>query len=61
VELKIYDILGREIKTLVDEYQQAGVHNSVFNTQNSSLSSGVYFYKLKADTYLEVKKMLLLK
>ena len=61
VELKIYDILGREIKTLVDEYQQPGVHNSVFNTQNSSLSSGVYFYKLKADTYLEVKKMLLLK
>jgi hypothetical protein len=61
VELKIYDILGREIKTLVDEYQQPGIHNSVFNTQNSSLSSGVYFYKLKADTYLEVKKMLLLK
>jgi len=61
VELKIYDILGREIKTLVDEYQQPGVYNSVFNTQNSFLSSGVYFYKLKADTYLEVKKMLLLK
>ena len=65
VELKIYDVLGREVSTIVDEYQNAGTYNAIFNTQqttnNRQLTSGIYFYKLKANNYLEVKKMLLLK
>ncbi|MCE1188789.1 MAG: T9SS type A sorting domain-containing protein [Ignavibacteria bacterium] len=57
--LKIYDIMGREIKTLVNEYQSAGIHELQFNA--SSLSSGVYFYKLQSGTYSTTKKMLFIK
>ncbi len=59
VELKVYDILGREISTIVNEEQVAGKHEAKFNGEN--LSSGVYIYKLKARNYLEIKKMMLLK
>ncbi len=59
VSLKIYDILGREVATLVDGYQTAGVHQAQFNAQN--LSSGVYLYRLSAPGQDFVKKMLLLK
>ena len=61
VTLKVYDILGREIATLVDEDQTPGKYSSNFGAQQSSLGSGVYFYRLKANNYLEVKKMMLLK
>jgi hypothetical protein len=61
VSLKIYDELGREVATLVDEFQQAGIHNSTLNIQNWSLPSGVYFYTLKAGEFMETKKMILLK
>ena len=44
VTLKVYDLLGREIATLVDEFKQAGIYNSAFNINNLSLPSGVYFY-----------------
>ena len=47
VTLKVYDILGREVVTLVNEYQQPGIHNSKFIINNSTLPSGVYFYKLE--------------
>ena len=57
--LKVYDILGREVATLVDGYQTAGVHQVQFNAQN--LSSGVYFYRLSAPGQDFVKKMLLMK
>jgi len=61
VSLKIYDELGREVATLVDEFQQAGIHNSTFNIQNWSLPSGVYFYTLKVGDFIETKKMILIK
>ncbi len=59
VVLKVYDILGREIKTLVDREQKAGYYNIEFQAAN--LASGVYFYKLQTDEFSQNKKMLLLK
>lgn len=64
VELKVYDLLGNEIQTLVDEIQAAGTYFALFD--GSKLSSGVYFYKLRIGnpspgTVTEVKKMLLMK
>jgi subtilisin-like proprotein convertase family protein len=59
VSLKIYDILGKEITTLVNENQKAGEYLAVFNT--SGLASGVYFYKLVAGDFTEIKKMILIK
>jgi len=61
VNLKVYDELGKEVETLVDEIQQPGIHNSTFKTQNLFLPSGVYFYTLKAGEFIETKKMILLK
>ena len=59
VEVTVYDILGRVVETLVDEYEQAGVHSVQFNGER--LASGVYFYRLTAPGIMQVKKMLLLK
>ncbi|MBI3123465.1 MAG: Ig-like domain-containing protein [Ignavibacteriales bacterium] len=61
VQLKVFDILGREVETLVDEYKQPGVYNSTFYTLRSTLTSGVYFYRLQAGSFSETKKMLLIK
>jgi enterochelin esterase-like enzyme len=57
--LKVYDILGREVSTLINEYKPAGKYEIKFNASN--LPSGVYFYQLMAGDYTSVKKMLLLK
>ncbi|MBZ0199644.1 MAG: T9SS type A sorting domain-containing protein [Ignavibacteriaceae bacterium] len=59
VNLKVYDELGSEIVTLVDEYKPAGNYEVNFNA--SRLSSGVYFYKLTVGKYSETKKMVILK
>ncbi|MEJ2616314.1 MAG: T9SS type A sorting domain-containing protein [Ignavibacteriaceae bacterium] len=59
VELKVFNILGKEIKTLVNEIQDPGIHEVEFNA--SDLSSGVYFYTLKAGSYSATRKMILLK
>ena len=59
VTLKIYDILGREVRTLVNEFQQNGSYSITFNALH--LSSGVYFYRIQAGSFIETKKMLLLK
>jgi hypothetical protein len=59
VVLKVYNILGQEIMTLVDHQQNAGAYRMVFDA--SKLSTGVYFYQLRAGQYVTVKKMLLLK
>ena len=48
VALKVYDILGREIVTLVNEVQNAGVHRSTFSALHSTLTSGVYIYTINA-------------
>ena len=59
VTVTLYDVLGRIVRTLVDERQGAGTHSVSLNA--STLSSGVYFYKLKAGNSVEVKKMMVLK
>lgn len=61
VSLKVYDMLGREVATLVDEFQNAGKYNSKFSTVNSQFSSGIYFYTIRAGNFVETKKMMLLK
>ena len=61
VSLKIYDVLGNEVATLVDEHKQAGIYNSQFSIRNSQFSSGVYFYTLKAGSFVSTKKMILIK
>jgi hypothetical protein len=61
ISLKVYDILGNEIAALVNEYQQAGTYKATFNTLPYSLSSGIYFYTLKTDNYLNTRKMILIK
>lgn len=59
ISLKIYDFLGREITTLVNEIKTAGSYNIEFD--GSKLASGVYFYKLVAGDFKEVKRMILVK
>jgi hypothetical protein len=59
VNLKIYNILGQEVKTLVNDSRMPGKYTVNFNASN--LSSGVYFYSLRAGNYYLVKKMMLLK
>lgn len=59
VQLKIYDLLGREVKTLVSEYRDAGSYNVDFDASN--LTSGIYLYKLQAGDFVQTKKMLLMK
>ncbi len=61
VELKIYDILGREVAVLVNEVQKAGSYSIKFNTVNTQLAGGVYFYRLKCNGFSSTKKLLLLK
>jgi len=59
VQLKIYDIIGREIAVLVSEEQKPGYYEVVWDA--SDLPSGVYFYKLHVGSYVDTKKMILLK
>lgn len=59
VSLKIYDILGREVAVLVNEYQPAGNYEIEFNAKG--LSSGVYYYRIESGNYSNTKKMILLK
>jgi hypothetical protein len=59
VALKVFDVLGREIETLVNERQNAGKHSVQFNASN--LPSGLYFYRLEAGMNHDTKKFLLLK
>jgi hypothetical protein len=64
VALTIYDILGREVRSLVNVYQQAGRHTILWDGRDNSercLNSGVYFYTLKAGDFTQVRKMVLLR
>jgi hypothetical protein len=66
--LKVYDILGNMVSTLVNEVKQPGVYEIEFSANAGSasggnankLSSGIYFYQLKAGSFVETKKMILL-
>ncbi len=61
VRLQVYDALGREVKTLVNEYKPAGNHRVLFSVESSSATSGVYFYKLQTGASMMMKKMVYLK
>ena len=67
--LKVYDVLGNEVVTLVDEYRNAGKYDVEFRIDNLKLSSGIYFYQLKAgdpstgsgQSFVQIRKMVILK
>jgi len=67
--LKVYDVLGSEVATLVNEEQPAGSYEIKFSAiggsasggDASALSSGIYFYRLQAGSFVETKKMILLR
>ena len=59
VSLKIFDVLGNEIKTLVNEQKSAGDHEVDFNS--TDLTSGIYLYKIETGNFVATKKMILLK
>ena len=64
VTIKVYDVLGNEVATLVNEEKPAGEYEVIFDSHSGNvrnLPSGVYFYQLKAGGYLETKKMVLMK
>ena len=63
VSVRVYDILGRVVATLVNEYQPIGTYEVNFNADMAryQLSSGVYFYTIDAGSFHAVKKMMLLK
>ncbi len=59
ISLKVYDILGNEVSQLVNKFQEPGIYEVEFDAVN--LSSGIYFYKIEAASFVEIKKMVLLK
>jgi subtilisin family serine protease len=59
VKMVVYDLLGREVITLVNEHKQAGVYDAIFDGVN--LASGIYFYRIEAGDFTAVKKMVLIK
>ncbi len=59
VELSVYNALGQKVATLVNQLQQAGTYSVIFNA--AGLSSGVYFYKIRAGSFTRVKKMIYLR
>ncbi len=63
VTLKVYDILGREVATLVNKVQKAGSYKATFSAHlnGKTLASGVYFYRIIAGKYVDTKKMVILK
>lgn len=64
IRLTVYDLLGREVRTLVESQQSAGPHVILWNgcdNSGSDVASGVYFYRLESDDFIDKKKMLLLK
>jgi hypothetical protein len=63
VGLKIFNIAGRVIKTLVDSYMSNGIHNITWNGKDNfdnSVSPGIYFYQLTCDSFSQTKKMVLI-
>ncbi len=70
ITLKVFDVLGREVATLVDEYRDAGYHEVEFNPASGignlpagrqGLASGIYFYQLQAGSFIETKKMVVIR
>lgn len=61
VRLEVFDVLGRKVATLVNARQEAGNYTVNFNAATYSLTSGVYFYRLQAGSFVETRKMVLVK
>jgi hypothetical protein len=61
VFLKVYDMIGREVTSLVHEYQKAGSYTVTLNSMDLNLSSGIYFYRLQSGSFVAINKMVLLK
>ncbi len=61
VSLKVYDSLGREVDTLINKFQQPGFYDAQFSIQNSQLPSGIYFYTLRAGSFSQTRKMVVMK
>ena len=59
ISIKVFDILGREVATVVNEYKSVGQHSIIFD--GSGLTSGVYVYQLKANNFVATHKLVLLK
>ncbi|MEN8194172.1 MAG: T9SS type A sorting domain-containing protein, partial [Bacteroidota bacterium] len=59
VKLIVYDVLGREVAMLVNKEQKPGSYEVVFDARN--LTSGVYYYQLRSDSFYKTRKMILLK
>jgi hypothetical protein len=59
VTMKVFDVLGREVAVVIDQLQSAGRYKAVFDA--SALTSGVYFYRLTAGSYVQTNRMLLLR
>ncbi|MEK7249698.1 MAG: T9SS type A sorting domain-containing protein, partial [Bacteroidota bacterium] len=59
VTLKVFDVLGREVATLVNEALKAGSYQTTFDA--SGLASGTYFYRINAGNYVETRKMILVR
>ncbi len=64
VKITIYDMLGREVKTLINQNQDAGYRSVIWNATNNygkPVSAGIYLYQIQAGEYISTKKMVLLK
>jgi|GEM_PF-4772824 len=61
VSLKVYNLIGNEVATLVSSYQEAGSYTVSFGTNERALSSGVYFYRLTAGSFVALKRLILIK
>lgn len=61
VTIKVYDILGREIITLINKEKNPGNYTVKFDASKYNLSSGIYFYQLKAGNFIKTRKLILLK
>jgi hypothetical protein len=59
VTLKVFDVLGREVATLVNEELEAGSYKTTFDA--AALSSGIYFYTLRSGSFIQTKKLTLLR
>ncbi len=59
VLLKVYNILGEEVATLVNQKQTAGIHNSIFYA--TGLTKGIYYYQITVDDYIETRRMVISK
>ena len=64
VLIEIYNIKGQKVKTLVNEFKEAGYHSVIWNGKDSNckpVASGIYFYRMKTDNYQKIRKMILIK